>query len=43
MVAIIDDRFDVWDFSSHLVHIKPCKYIHYILKKLKKKKAVNII
>ncbi|CAO3608943.1 unnamed protein product [Cunninghamella echinulata] len=23
MVAIIDDRFDVWDFSSHLIHIKP--------------------
>ncbi|CAO3624323.1 unnamed protein product [Cunninghamella blakesleeana] len=23
LAAIIDDRFDVWDFSSHLVHIKP--------------------
>ncbi|KAI9304438.1 hypothetical protein BJ944DRAFT_266855 [Cunninghamella echinulata] len=23
MVAIIDDRFDVWDFSPHLVHVKP--------------------
>ncbi|CAO3598553.1 unnamed protein product [Absidia cylindrospora] len=23
MVAIIDDRMDVWDYSPHLVHIKP--------------------
>ncbi|KAI8328501.1 hypothetical protein BC941DRAFT_385470 [Chlamydoabsidia padenii] len=23
MVAIIDDRLDVWDYSPHLVHIKP--------------------
>ncbi|KAI8092729.1 uncharacterized protein BX664DRAFT_327984 [Halteromyces radiatus] len=23
MVAIVDDRLDVWDYSPHLVHIKP--------------------